>query len=64
MKEVRIEKQDEKWSEYTLEDGSVIRVKLAIGAIFDSGQFDAEGNPMYTIKGSPVMVVVKAENIN
>lgn len=56
--EVSVEESSEKWSEYNLADGAKIRIKqLVVQVIRLDGQYDPEGNPMYTVKGSPVMVV-------
>lgn len=51
----------ERWSEITLEDGTVIRVKPnVVGAIRIDGQYDPEGNPIYAIKGAQMAAVVSA----
>lgn len=59
--EVDVEESKEKWSEFTLSDGAVIKIKITlVGAVRVQGQFDPDGNPMYVVKGQPVMVVTSA----
>jgi hypothetical protein len=59
--EVSVAESTERWSEVTLEDGSVIRLKpVVIGAIRLEGQWDPEGNPMYSLKVNQVMAVSSA----
>jgi hypothetical protein len=58
--EVPISESTEKWSELTLEDGTVLRVKaMVMGAIRIEGQWDPEGNPLYALRGgAPAVNVV------
>jgi hypothetical protein len=57
--EVAIRESTERWTELTLEDGSVLRVKpMIIGAIRIDGQWDQEGNPVYALKGGAPMSTV------
>jgi hypothetical protein len=50
---------EERWSEYKLEDGTTLRIKFVVGSIIRvSGQYDAEGNPVYMIKGNVVSVPI------
>jgi hypothetical protein len=56
--EVPIVTSNERWSEYELEDGSVIRAKVnAIGFVRIDGQYDQEGNPLYAMKSQIVQVI-------
>lgn len=49
--EVDVSESNEKWSEVTLDDGTVLRIKsTVVSAVRFPGQFDAEGNPLYMIK--------------
>jgi hypothetical protein len=46
-----IANSQEKWSEYVLENGDVIRVRPVVVDIFKSTtQFDPNGNPMLSLK--------------
>ena len=48
----------ERWSEYTLTDGAVIRLKTVVSSIVRlDGQYDGEGNPIYVIKSTPAVIV-------
>ena len=55
---MEIEKSNEQWSDYKLDDGTVIRTKPVALEIWRlANVYDAEGNPMYVLKAQPVMVV-------
>jgi hypothetical protein len=56
--EVPIVEAKEQWSEFKLDDGSVIRVKLAVGSIVRvPGRYDVEGNPIYAVKATTVVAI-------
>jgi hypothetical protein len=57
--DVPIAESTERWSEYTLEDGTSVRMKLnVVGFLRIDGEHDQAGNPMYQTNVAPVMVVV------
>jgi hypothetical protein len=57
--EVQVEESSERWSEFTLQDGTVIRVKATVtSAVRVEGQYDALGNPMYLTNITPVLSIV------
>jgi hypothetical protein len=57
--EVSVDESTEKWSEYKLSDGTVIRGKMTIiGATRIDGQFDPQGNPMYQMNMTPTVVII------
>jgi hypothetical protein len=59
--EVPIEESLERWSELKLEDGSTLRVKMAVISVSRiQGMWDPQGNPFYMVNMSPVMAVVEA----
>ena len=59
--DVPVKESTERWSEITLEDGSVLRLKPSIvQAIRIEGQYDPEGNPTYILKASQLMVIASA----
>lgn len=61
--EVGVEESTEKWSEYTLSDGTVLRGKITlISAVRIEGQFDPQGNPMYAMNMAPTIVIAKSPN--
>lgn len=58
--EVSVDSANEKWSEYTLEDGTKIRLRQALVEVTRGvGMFDPEGNPMYFIKAQPIINIVE-----
>lgn len=57
--EVSVKESTERWSEVTLEDGTVLRVKPSvIGAVRMDNMYDAEGNPVYALKATQTMAIV------
>jgi hypothetical protein len=57
--EVQVEESSERWSEFTLQDGTVVRAKVTItSAVRVDGQFDALGNPVYVTNLSPIIAIV------
>ena len=60
--DVPVKESIERWSEVTLEDGSVLRLKPSVlAAIRIDGEFDPEGNPMYVLRAGQLMSVVSAQ---
>ena len=60
--EVPVEESTERWSEITLEDGTIIRVKQSIASVVRvDGQYDMEGNPMYVVNSAPAVAIVHVE---
>ena len=59
--EVGVRESTERWSEVTLEDGSVLRLKPSVfSAIRIEGEYDPDGNPMYAVKAGQVLVIASA----
>jgi uncharacterized OB-fold protein len=57
--EVGIKETIERWTEVNLEDGSVLRIKPVVVAVVRiDGQYDAEGNPMYAVRGGQALALV------
>jgi hypothetical protein len=58
--EVQVDESTERWSEFKLEDGAVLRVKATIlSAARVDGQYDPAGNPIYVTNISPVITIVR-----
>jgi len=54
--EVQTNESTERWSEFTLDDGTVLRLKMVVASFVRAeGHFDVEGNPIYAIKGAPTI---------
>jgi len=48
----------EYWSEYHLDDGTTLRLKLVVTAIYRApDMYDTEGNPTYLVNSTNVMAV-------
>jgi hypothetical protein len=61
--EVGVDESTERWTDLALNDGTKLRVKQAILQVIRlDGQYDPEGNPLYVIKGMPMMFLVSAPN--
>lgn len=60
--EVPVRESTEKWTEVTLEDGTVFRVKLTIlGAVRIDNEYDPDGNPAYALKMNPMIATIFSE---
>jgi len=60
--EVQVRESTEKWTEVTLEDGTVLRLKMIVlGAVRIDGEYDPEGNPAYALKMNPVVMTVNSD---
>jgi hypothetical protein len=56
--EVQFQTHKEDWNEYQLMDGTVIKIKTVMGEIFRiEGMYDSEGNPVYQVKTSNLLIV-------
>ena len=56
---IPIAESSERWSEYTLEDGTIIRIKQVVFEMIRlADQYDPEGNPMYVTKATPILNIV------
>jgi len=56
--EVGVAESTERWSEITLEDGTVLRIKPNVmSAIRMDGQYDPEGNPVYAVKSAQTVTI-------
>ena len=59
--DVPVTESTERTTEVRLEDGSVLRLKPSVlAAIRIPGQYDPEGNPMYTLKTQVIMTIAEA----
>ena len=57
--DIPVEESSERWSEFKLEDGTVIRAKmslLSVARIPDA--FDPLGNPVYVTNAAPTFAVI------
>ena len=55
---VEVNQSSEKWNEYLLEDGTVLKMKLILKKVMRvENEFDAEGNPVYVMQTTNVTAV-------
>lgn len=60
---VEVSESTERWSDYTLEDGTKVKIKPVLISIDRVvGEFDALGNPVYVVSAQPVMAVVATDD--
>jgi hypothetical protein len=58
--EIQVDTSNERWSEYTLQDGTVFRGKLnIISVVRVEGEFDPQGQPVYQINAGPFLAFVE-----
>jgi hypothetical protein len=56
---VQVEESAERWSEFKLDDGTVVRAKVTMmSAVRLDNQYDQLGNPMYVTNLTPIMAIV------
>ena len=55
---IDVHQSSERWNEYFLEDGSVLKMKLILKKVFRvENEFDGEGNPVYVMQSTNVTSV-------
>jgi len=58
--EVYPKESTERWSEFELEDGTTLRLKMTIAKFIRvDGHFDNDGNPIYAVNGAPQITFVQ-----
>lgn len=61
---VEASQSSEKWNEYLLEDGTVLKMKLVLKKVLKvEGQYDAEGNPVYVMQSTNVTTVTAPSHL-
>jgi hypothetical protein len=54
----------EPWTEYLLDDGTVVRLKLVVTAAYRvKDQWDPEGNPVYVLTSTNVVKTSSPDNL-
>lgn len=51
----------EDWSEYQVEDGFTVRIKLVVSSILKTGERDPQGNPVYIVQSTNIVKVLPPE---
>lgn len=55
---IDVNQSGEKWNEYLLEDGTVLKMKLVLKKVYRvDGEYDEEGNPVYVMQSTNVTSV-------
>lgn len=55
---VEVNSSNERWNEYLLEDGTVLKMKLILKKVMKiDGQYDPEGNPVYVMQSTNVSAI-------
>lgn len=57
--EFRAAKED--WSEYQVEDGFAVRIKLVVSSILKTQERDPQGNPVYIVQSTNIVKVLPPE---
>jgi hypothetical protein len=54
----------EHWNEYLVDDGTVVRIKLVVKEIVRlDGEYDARGDPLYTVESTNVSAISAPEDL-
>jgi hypothetical protein len=60
---VQVEESTERWSDITLEDGTILKIKASVmSAIRPDDQFDPSGNPLYVLSIAPTIIIVSVRD--
>ncbi len=51
----------EDWSEYQVEDGFNVRIKLVVSSILKTADHDAQGNPVYIVQSTNIVKLMAPE---
>lgn len=62
--EVPVVESTERWTDVTLSDGSVLRIKaVVLSALRVEGHYDQEDNPLYQVKVNQIMTVTAPDHL-
>ena len=53
----------EPWAQYTLENGAILRLRVMVSKIIDTGQLAPDGAPLYNIQMQQVMDMTWPDDI-
>jgi len=61
---IGVAESSEPWSEYTLNDGTILKVKFVLGAVFRlKGKWTDDGDPMYITKSQSVVMAIVPDKL-
>jgi hypothetical protein len=62
--ELSFQNAREHWNEYLLDDGSLVKLKPVATEVFRiPDRYDPDGNPVYVIKSTNIVIVNAPENL-
>ena len=62
--QVEVAQAAERWNEYILDDGTVLKMKLVLKKVLKAeNEFDGEGNPVYVMQSTNVTTVSSPKNL-
>ena len=53
----------EPWAQYTLENGTVVRIRVMLVKVINEGKFNPDGSPQYQLQCQQVMDITWPEDI-
>jgi hypothetical protein len=60
---IEVVRENPVWSRYELQDGSVIRVKPIVAAVFRTAKYTEAGEPIYIVRYQNVVAADVAESL-
>ena len=61
---VDVNQSSERWNEYLLEDGTLLKMKLVLKKVLRvDGEFDTEGNPVYIMQSTNVSSITSPDHL-
>lgn len=61
---VEVNQSAERWNEYILDDGTVLKIKLVLKKVLRTeSEFDNEGNPVYLVQTTNVLAVTAPKEL-
>jgi len=61
---MEVQKADEKWSVYDLDDGTQLRLRTTVNEVWRVlDEYDQDGNPKYVVKAAGTMSVFAPESL-
>lgn len=64
VEEIEFEAEREPWNVYILSDGSQLKVKAVLSAVFRvDGEYAPNGDPIYMVQASPIIATSAPEHL-
>jgi hypothetical protein len=62
LKEIKVNTSNESWSHYSLDDGTILKVKTVLISVFDDGN-DQQGNPGFSLQSTNVFGAIPSTDL-